>query len=140
MNIIENPFKTWWKVRKYFKFPRPHIHVGPIWRFPYYRPRHIICFYCLDVTWKSKYDLCRFIEAPQINLILFKKYQFLLTFDVNDNDIYWETILSMVYRNQSIKESVDSNTWIKCGKEEDKLNAVTLNYLTPYGLREYYKS
>lgn len=140
MNIIENPLKTWWKVRKYFKFPRPHIHVGSIWKFPYCKPRRNFCFYSLDVIWKSKYDLCRFEVAPQINLILFKKYQFLLTFDVNDNDIYWETILSMIYRDKSLKEAIELNTWVKCGEEDKKLNAMTLNYLTPYGLAEYYKS
>ena len=133
---MENPFKTGWKVRKWFKFPKPSIYFGPIVSgLPYGLPDKWIELYIYDVTWKDKYNSPRFEFAPQINLDLFKKYQLLLTFQTSDDDIYWETILDIIYYNKSLKEAIDTNTWENCNKE--KINAFTKGFLTPKGERVY---
>ena len=133
---MENPFKTWWKVRKWFKFPKPSIYFGPIVSgLPYGLPDKWIELYIYDVTWKDKYNSPRFEFAPQINLDLFKKDQLLLTFQTSDDDIYWETILDIIYYNKSLKEAIDRNTWETCSKE--KINAFTKGFLTPKGERVY---
>lgn len=133
---MENPLRTWWKVRKWFKFPKPSIYFGPIisW-LPCGLPNKWIELYSYDVTWKDKYDSPRFEFTPQINLELFKKYQLLLTFQTNNNDVYWETILDIIYYNKSLKEAIDRNTWETCSKE--KINAFTKGFLTPKGERVY---
>lgn len=133
---MENPFKTWWKVRKWFKFPKPSIYFGPIVSgLPYGIPDKWIELYIYDVTWKDKYNSPRFEFTPQINLNLFKKYQLLLTFQTSDDYLYWETILDIIYYNKSLKEAVDRNTWETCNKE--KINAFTRGFLTPKGERIY---
>lgn len=133
---MENPFKTWWKVRKWFKFPKPSIYFGPIVSgLPYGLPDKWIELYIYDVTWKDKYNSPRFEFTPQINLNLFKKYQLLLTFQTSDDYLYWETILDIIYYNKSLKEAVDRNTWETCNKE--KINAFTKRFLTPKGERIY---
>ena len=30
--VFENPLKTWWKARKYFKFPKVKFRFGGLWR------------------------------------------------------------------------------------------------------------
>ena len=133
---MENPFKTWWKVRKWFKFPKPSIYFGPIVSgLPYGIPDKWIELYIYDVTWKDKYNSPSFEFTPQINLNLFKKYQLLLTFQTNDDYLYWETILDIIYYNKSLKEAIDGNTWENCNKE--KINAFTKGFLTPKGERIY---
>lgn len=133
---MENPFKTWWKVRKWFKFPKPSIYFGPIVSgLPYGLPDKWIELYIYDVTWKDKYNSPRFEFTPQINLNLFKKYQLLLTFQTSDDYLYWETILDIIYYNKSLKEAIDINTWETCNKE--KINAFTKGFLTPKGERMY---
>lgn len=133
---MENPFKTWWKVRKWFKFPKPSIYFGPIVSgLPYGLPDKWIELYIYDVTWKDKYNSPRFEFTPQINLNLFKKYQLLLTFQTSDDYLYWETILDIIYYNKSLKEAIDENTWENCNKE--KINAFTKRFLTPKGERIY---
>ena len=133
---MENPFKTWWKVRKWFKFPKPSIYFGPIVSgLPYGLPDKWIELYIYDVTWKDKYNSPSFEFTPQINLNLFKKYQLLLTFQTSGDYLYWETILDIIYYNKSLKEAVDRNTWGNCNKE--KINAFTKGFLTPKGERMY---
>ena len=133
---MENPLRTWWKVRKWFKFPKPSLYFGPITSgLPCGFPNKWIELHSYDVTWKDKYDSPRFEFTPQINLELFKKYQLLLTFQTNNNDVYWETILDIIYYNKSLKEAIDRNTWETCSKE--KINAFTKGFLTPKGERVY---
>lgn len=133
---MENPFKTWWKVRKWFKFPKPSIYFGPIVSgLPYGLPDKWIELYIYDVSWKDKYNSPSFEFTPQINLNLFKKYQLLLTFQTRNDYIYWETILDIIYYNKSLKEAIDTNTWENCNKE--KINAFTKGFLTPKGERIY---
>ena len=133
---MENPLRTWWKVRKWFKFPKPSIYFGPIiLGLPCGFPNKWIELHSYDVTWKDKYDSPRFEFTPQINLELFKKYQLLLTFQTNNNDVYWETILDIIYYNKSLKEAINRNTWETCSKE--KINAFTKGFLTPKGERVY---
>ena len=133
---MENPLRTWWKVRKWFRIPKPFIYFGPIISgLPFGLPNKWIELHSYDVTWKDKYDSPRFEFVPQINLELFKKYQLLLTFQTNNNDVYWETILDIIYYNKSLKEAINRNTWENCNKE--KINAFTKGFLTPKGERVY---
>ena len=133
---MENPFKTWWKVRKWFKFPKPSIYFGPIVSgLPYRLPDKWIELHIYDVIWKDKYNSPSLEFTPQINLDLFKKYQLLLTFQTRNDYIYWETILDIIYYNKSLKEAIDTNTWENYNKE--KINAFTKGFLTPKGERIY---
>jgi len=101
--IIFNPFKTWWKARKYFKLPCLHFHkVGNIFRkkihtrFGDYVDHGInICPYASydgigkivdvfvdDVMWKDKWDSPRHERNPIIWILLFRRIGFCITFNV----------------------------------------------------------
>lgn len=96
---MENPLRTW------FKFPKPSIYFGHIISG---LPNKWIELHSYDVTWK---------------------YQLLLTFQTNNNDVCWETILDIIYYNKSLKEAINRNTWYS--------KAFIKGFLTPKGERVY---
>lgn len=132
--LIENPLRTWWKVRKWFKFPKPSICF-----YKDFSASKLIEFYCWDVTWTEKeYQNIRLDFSPYIELTLFKRFSWKLTFKVPEDYVYWETIIEIVYYNKSIKEAIQDNTWKKYPKGiEQDINVFTLNYLTPAGEKLY---
>lgn len=138
---MENPLRTWWKVRKWFRFPKPSIYFGPIIDgLPIGFPDKWIELHCYDVTWKDKYNSPRFEFVPQINLELFKKWQLLLTFQTANNDVYWETILDIVYYNVPLQRAIEINTWEQCYNKKEltkDINAFTMGFLTPKGEQLY---
>lgn len=134
--IIENPIKTWWKARKYFKFPSLFVNVGKNgYGLPCYNTHRLIDIFILDVTYKWKYNDIRFEYNPQINILLFNKYQLFISCKIKEPEIYWETLLTFLDR-KSIKQAVKKNTWYYQGNPMD---AITLDYLTPFGLSQYNK-
>lgn len=138
---MENPLRTWWKVRKWFRFPKPSIYFGPIIDgLPIGFPDKWVELHCYDVTWKDKYNSPRFEFVPQINLELFKKWQLLLTFQTTNNDVYWETILDIVYYNVPLQRAIKINTWKQCYNKKEltkDINAFTMGFLTPKGEQLY---
>lgn len=110
---IENPFKTWWKVRKYFRLPKivPFIHkITTISGYPYASHIHmgkILDIQIHDVWWKDKYNSPRHECNPIIYIGLFKKIAFGFRFIVSYKDEfnetcngdmeYWEYILEYLY-------------------------------------------
>ena len=54
---MENPLRTWWKVRKWFRIPKPSIYFGSIISgLPCELPNKWIELHSYDVTWKDKYN------------------------------------------------------------------------------------
>ena len=114
---FENPFKTWWKVRKVFKFPMPKFGFGfSKYGFvdPYWGGR-ILYVETMDVDWKTKYDMFRFIDSPMISIILFRHIKFLIQFRFGDSDLeVWETILCYLYDDKikgNLALCIEENTW-----------------------------
>jgi hypothetical protein len=135
--------KTWWKERKYFKFPGMRFYAC-LWGVPftYHKyPKHfwqkVVMFQYLPLQWKPKYDEFRFEQEPFIDLNLFG-YHFGIVFSLEkyNLDAYWEALLEHLFTNKTIKECVDDNTWSKYDSEE-KLNVYTQNMLTKKGRKEY---
>lgn len=115
---INNPLKTWWKARKYFKFP--HVFIG------------IYCNSCLhpyatnkwrgkildvniqDVMWKDKCDTPRHERNPFIYICLFSRLSLLITFPMryknefdeweDCSDDYWEYMLDYLYYSHNLKD------------------------------------
>lgn len=111
--FIENPLKTWWKARKYFKLPKikPHFHLVYKYKnYPYASYRRIgkiLDIWITDVMWKDKYDSPRHERNPLIWICLFRKFAFSITFNVfyldefgerqNGDMEYWEYLLEWLY-------------------------------------------
>lgn len=101
--LIENPLKTWWKAREYFKLPKIRIHkIGKLihkkvhTQFGDYvddglaycpygcldRIGRILSIYSMDVLWKDKFDTPRHERSPIIWVLFFHRIGFCITFDI----------------------------------------------------------
>ena len=114
---IENPFRTYWKARKYFKYPKLKISFSTSkWHFPY-ASKHwqgkLLDINIHDVYWKDKYGSPRHERNPLIYICLFGKYSIWITpkiyykdeFGENQSgDLeYWEYLLDYLYYSKSLK-------------------------------------
>lgn len=106
---ISNPLKTWWKARKYFKFPKPKItffcHRGC--------RINLIDIDIHDVYWKDKWNSPRHEISPRILFRLFGTIGFIITFPItyinefgekeNRDMEYWEYLLDYLYYSKSLR-------------------------------------
>ena len=116
---IENPLKTWWKARKYFKFPNIAIHFSNNkYSFPYasrFWQGKLLDINIHDVYWKDKYDSPRHERNPLIYMCLFSRWSLWIVFhktfinefgDKTDESMhYWEYLLDYLYYSKSLKLS-----------------------------------
>ena len=110
---ISNPLKTWWKARKYFKFPKPKIS------FFCHRPYNskLLKIDIHDLYWKDKWNSPRHEVSPMIYFCIFGMIGFLVTFPItyinefgekeNYDLEYWEYLLDYLYYSKSLK----LNSW-----------------------------
>lgn len=114
---INNPFKTWWKARKYFKRPSIKCHFGLLkYSFPYANRDYIgkiIDISIHDVMWKDKYNSPRHERNPYVWICLFRLFRFEISTRINaltetgkveDRSMfYWEYLLDYLYYSKSLK-------------------------------------
>ena len=114
---IENPFKTWWKARKYFKIPKTKIRFT--WNahcFPYaskYWQGKLLDINIHDLYWKDKWDSPRHERNPLIYLCLFRRFSIWIYPNIeyynefgekeNGDMYYWEYLLEYLYYSKSLK-------------------------------------
>lgn len=116
---IENPLKTWWKAKKYFKFPNISIRFSNNKNsFPYaskFWQGKLLDINIHDVYWKDKYNSPRHERNPLIYICLFSRWSLWIVFhktfinefgDKTDESIhYWEYMLDYLYYSKSLKLS-----------------------------------
>lgn len=122
---IENPLKTWWKVRKLFKFPNISIKFfyNPRFNCPYISLKSIgklLDIWSSDVVWKDKYNTPYYEESPFVWFCLLGKFGFSIDFHIYYKDksgklacgdiYYWEYILDYLYYNKDLNKSC--NNWV----------------------------
>lgn len=114
---INNPFKTWWKARKYFKKPSIKCHFGLLkYSFPYANRDYIgkiIDISIQDVMWKDKYNSPRHERNPYVWICLFRLFRFEISTRINAltetgkvedrSTFYWEYLLDYLYYSKSLK-------------------------------------
>jgi hypothetical protein len=135
---IENPLKTWWRARKYFRFPRPSIQV---FCSKWYILKHRLCVRTdkkilsidiSDLEWKDKFDSPRFEEFPYIFVSLFNFIGFSIDFsgitykdelnNIQDMNVgYWEYLLSYLYYTHNLK---DVDYWYRDSKVYKELDKI----------------
>lgn len=148
LNVFK-PIRTWWKARKYFRFPSIKFRYGKagevatsIWHGSNNRAKWFDLNFC-DVFWKMKFDNSVFEAEPCINLILFGKWQFLWIFgcpkvSYNENNyMYWEALLDYVYDYYDIYITKEQFGWVSYitdeNGNEDKVTCWTDEWLTKKG-------
>ena len=114
---INNPFKTWWKARKYFKRPSVKFYFGLLkYNVPYANRDYIgkiIDISIQDVMWKDKYNSPRHERNPYVWICLFRLFRFEIGTRINDitetgkvedrSTFYWEYLLDYLYYSKSLK-------------------------------------
>ena len=111
---MENPLRTWWKVRKWFRIPKPSIYFGPIISgLPCKLPDKWIELYIYDVSWKDKYNSPRHERNPYVWICLFRLFRFEISTRINTltetgkvedrSMFYWEYLLNYLYYSKSLK-------------------------------------
>lgn len=124
---LENPLKTWWKARKYFKFPNISIYGGKLkYSFPYAckdRIGKILDINFSELGWKDKYDSPRHESNPYIFICLFRFLYISIIFHKrfydeigrpkNGSMEYWEYILDYLYYK---KKLTLASSWVYTSK------------------------
>ena len=122
---FENPLKTYWKARKYFKPLKLKCWFGK--SFSKYK---VLDAHCFDVCWKSKWNTPRHEYNPKCVIVLFNKWELSFWWEYLDGEgkdksmEYWESILWFVYYKKSLQDSVrlgtgwstwdeDKQAWVK---------------------------
>lgn len=138
---IENPLKTYNKIKKYFKPLSRRIQFCKVYLgsgFPsYYRNySKVLDVRCYDVMWKDKWNSPGYEYNPCLSIVLFKKWKIFVDWkfiDFNQEDHsceYWESALTWVYYKKDLQFSVMENTgWIRRGAdgEDEKIEYKLLN-------------
>ncbi|MCH5166922.1 MAG: hypothetical protein J1F35_03430 [Erysipelotrichales bacterium] len=150
-------WREWWRVRKWFKFPKINI---------YWQKKNSLSFYCLfdklfsfeiyPLRWKTKYtDYC-FEGCPYIIFNLFRKRFLAIEFvapnikgEETNSHIYYESILDKIHGKYSyitmeseplnIYEVYKNNIWTRYGKNNVEQKFTCLPYLTKYAKKEIEK-
>lgn len=114
---IENPLKTWWKARKYFRRPNIEFHwfSHVMGNCPYASLNAvspIIDVLSRDVMWKWKWNSVRHERDPYIWVCFFKRFGFSINFKIYYNDeygelrdggmYYWEYLLDYLYNRHDL--------------------------------------
>ena len=123
---IYNPFKTWWKARKYFKFPELKLYCGKYVQGGYFNSKYngkLLHIEIYDVGWKWKWGTVRHESNPVINFIFFNRWQLHIDFRkslvIEDSKedaslMYWETVLDYLYHSKDLHKAVKNNSgWCK---------------------------
>lgn len=103
---IENPLKTYNKVKKYFLPLKPKFQLN----FGKGRKAKILDINSFDVCWKDKWDSPRHEWNPRIMISLFNYIHIYIDF-TRDNGgiidmIYWEIALTWIYYGKDLTESI----------------------------------
>lgn len=108
---FENPFRTWWKARKYFKIPKTSIKLICRKNTNSYTAK-VLDIAISDLNWKDKWRTPRHEENPYINIILFKYFELRIEPKVyridefgekEESDLqYWEYLLDYLYYSKSL--------------------------------------
>lgn len=147
---LENPFKTWWRAKKYFKIPKTSIQFFkkevPV-PYPWLNLGKILDIRVNDLMWKDKWNSPRHEEDPYVLVCIFNRFGFLIKpqiYTLNEygekryeNSIYWEYLLDYLYYSKSLKishwwttESKVFTRVVKWGNKEDG----TEDEIKPYTL------
>lgn len=136
--MLTNPLKTWWKARRWFKFPKVKFYFGKYTcGLPVYLHDKWIHVWISDLMWKDKWYTPRHEFNPQIGVRFFKHWQLLITLtaptEKGDDCDYWEQLLwTVFYAKNNIVIAKESWGW----QNENGISSWEDKYLTQCALYE----
>lgn len=152
--FVENPLKTYNKVKKYFKplsrftqFSKVNIGSG----FPMHYAR-ILDIRSYDVMWKDKFNSPRHEYDPCISIVFFRKWKIFIDWrfmELNHGELenhsceYWEAVLDFLYYKKNLQMAVKENTgWYRYNgdvKIYNEYNLLNEPYQSKYNKEELYE-
>lgn len=122
---LENPLKTYKKVKKFF------LPLKPKFQLSFYRGScvKILELNSFDVMWKDKYDTPRHELSPYISIVLFNfihlRVNFIADSDSLSEMVYWEAALYWLYYEKTLQDSVkEASGWSDLNKETGKYEEI----------------
>lgn len=145
---MSNPLKTWWQVKKLFKFPEIKMSCGKIentttghFYSSWYDKNSNFYLKFSDVIYKWKFDDICLECPPYIVLVLFKKYRLSIIFEGLKKDFhtYWDALLTCLYiDNKNIRKTKQEYSWVKYLSNDegdyDTITCWTDDILTKYAI------
>lgn len=129
---IENPFKTYNKIKRYF-LP---LKLKFLWGFSKGNKAKILVINSFDVCWKDKWNSPRHEWNPRIMISLFNYIHLYVDFTLDDGGItdmvYWEAILDFIYYGKSLQDACTTG-WTDFNEETQSYEKMTFVMLKePY--------
>ena len=121
---IENPLKTYNKIKKYFLPLKPKFS----WSFGKGNKAKILDIKSFDVFWKDKWDSPRHEYNPRIMISLFNYIHFYIDFTLDRGGmidmVYWEAILDFIYYGKNLQDACTTG-WTDFNEETQSYEKMT---------------
>lgn len=129
---IENPFKTYNKIKKYF-LP---LKLKFVWGFGKGNKAKILVINSFDVCWKDKWNSPRHEWNPRIMISLFNHIHLYIDFTLDDGGmtdmVYWEIALNWLYYEKDLAKAVKlSSGWSQYNKDTESYELMRFEVLKP---------
>lgn len=129
---IENPLKTYNKIKKYFLPLKPKFS----WSFGKGNKAKILDINSFDVCWKDKWNSPRHEWNPRIMISLFNYIHLYIDFTLDDGGItdmvYWEIVLTWLYYGKDLAKAVKlSSGWSQYNKDIESYELMRFEVLKP---------
>lgn len=127
----ENPFKTYNKIRKYFRPLKAKCQLTKLKG----REAKILSINAFDLMWKDKWSSPRHEFNPRIEISLFNYFHWRIDFTLGDDEtmndmVYWEAALWWLYYKKPLHKAIKSSTgWSHYNKETDKYEPMVFKIL-----------
>jgi hypothetical protein len=116
---IQNPFYTWYKVRRYFKFPDMKFKFSICNKNSC--DARVLYAHSTDVLYTAHNNqnksVITYIRAPYVKIILFRKLQLVIDINkywkynktaIDTTAIYWESILRFINSDESPRKACEN--------------------------------
>lgn len=127
---VENPLKSYNKIKKYFKALKPRFNIG------FYKGNgpKILMLNSFDIAWKDKWNTPRHEINPRIAISLFNyihiNIEFTLKEDSMNDMVYWEAALYWLHYKKSLHRAVKNATgWTQYNEQTKKYEPIPFQIL-----------
>lgn len=129
---IENPLKTYNKIKKYFKPIKPKFQIY----FGLLNSAKIIKLNVFDLMWKDKGNSPRHEFNPRLIFSLFNIIHIYIEWipkqDSMASMVYWESALNWLYYDKDLTKAVElSSCWSEYNKNTDSYELMRFEILKP---------
>lgn len=127
---VENPLKSYNKIKKYFKALKPRFKIG----FNKGNGPKILMLNSFDITWKDKWNTPRHEINPRIAISLFNyihiNIEFTLKEDSMNDMVYWEAALYWLHYKKSLHRAVKNATgWTQYNEQTKQYESIPFQIL-----------